>query len=172
MSDLEFLLPLTARTSESLQVFLLGTVDFESALRLQERFRDEVSQRNDRLGGLFVCEHPPVVTIGREGSQSHLRQDASEFHKLGIVQEGCNLYARRCIGKGIVQAGKSLPDPGAVPYSVMFLNFPLFCEGHKHYFIKPYPPGRNRWHYRQSKHFGEPVRINKDPEICSHIYLI
>ena len=84
MSDLEFSMPLTARASESLQVFLLGTVEFESALRLQERFRDEVIQRRDRLGGLFLCEHPPVVTIGREGSQSHLRRDASEFEKLGI----------------------------------------------------------------------------------------
>lgn len=84
MSDLEFSLPLTARASESLQVFLLGTVDFDSALRLQERFRDEVSQRRDRLGGLFICEHPPIVTIGREGSQAHLRHDVSEFNKLGI----------------------------------------------------------------------------------------
>lgn len=84
MSDLEFSLPLTARASESLQVFLLGTVDFDSALPLQERFRDEVSQRGDRLGGLFLCEHPPVVTIGREGSQTHLRRDVSEFNKLGI----------------------------------------------------------------------------------------
>lgn len=84
MSDLELQLPLTARTSASLQVFLLGTIDFDSALRLQERFRDEVLQRGDRLGGLFLCEHPPVVTIGREGSQSHLRRDASEFNKLGI----------------------------------------------------------------------------------------
>lgn len=75
---------LANRTSESLEVFLLGAVDFESALRLQERFRDEVIARNDRLGGLFICEHPPIVTIGREGSQSHLRRDVSELQKLGI----------------------------------------------------------------------------------------
>lgn len=84
MSDLDSPLPLTARFSASLQVFLLGTVDFDSALRLQERLRDEVSQRRDRLGGLFICEHSPVVTIGREGSQTHLRRDVSEFKKLGI----------------------------------------------------------------------------------------
>ena len=53
MSELEFSLPLTARSSESLQVFLLGAVDFDSALRLQEQFRDEVIQRHDRFGGLF-----------------------------------------------------------------------------------------------------------------------
>ncbi|TXT30698.1 MAG: lipoate-protein ligase B [Planctomycetota bacterium] len=84
MSDPELSLPLTERRSDSLQVFLLGTVEFESALRLQEQFRDDVIQRDDRLGGLFVCEHPPVVTIGREGSQTHLRRDLAEFNKLGI----------------------------------------------------------------------------------------
>ena len=88
MSDLELSLPLTERSSESLQVFLLGTVEFESALRLQEQFRDDVIQRNDRLGGLFVCEHPPVVTIGREGSQTHLRRDVAELNKLGIDVRG------------------------------------------------------------------------------------
>lgn len=84
MSDLDSSLPLTEQSSESLQVFLLGTVEFESALRLQERFRDEVVQRNDRLGVLLICEHPPVVTIGREGSHEHLRREVSDFNKLGI----------------------------------------------------------------------------------------
>lgn len=84
MSNFEPWRSVSERTSESLQVFLLGTVDFDSALRLQERFREEVSRRYDRQGSLFICEHPPVVTIGREGSQSHLRRDASEFNKLGI----------------------------------------------------------------------------------------
>ncbi len=72
------------RNSESLEVYLLGMVDFESALRLQEQFRDEVISRNDKLGGLFVCEHPPVVTIGREGSRSHLRTELSQMKSLEI----------------------------------------------------------------------------------------
>lgn len=84
MPNLNPSLPSTDRASKSLQVFLLGTVDFESALRLQERFRDEVIARNDLRGGLFICEHPPVVTIGREGSRTHLRRDDSEFRKLDI----------------------------------------------------------------------------------------
>lgn len=72
------------RTSHSLEVFLLGTVDFESSLRLQDRFRDAVIQRNDRLGGLFLCEHPPVVTIGREGSRTDIRLEPAELQQLGI----------------------------------------------------------------------------------------
>ncbi len=84
MSGSESIWSLANQASESLEVFLLGAVDFESSLRLQERFRDEVMQRQDRLGGLFVCEHPPIVTIGREGSQTQLCCDVSEFSKLGI----------------------------------------------------------------------------------------
>ena len=72
------------RTSDSLEVFLLGTVDLESLLRLQEQFRDEVIQRDDRLGGLFICEHPPVVTIGREGSRTDVRREPAELQRLGI----------------------------------------------------------------------------------------
>ena len=84
MPDLESIWSPTSRVSDSLEVFLLGTVDFESALKLQERFRDEVTQRTDRLGGLFVCEHPPLVTIGREGSQSHLKSEVAELKRVGI----------------------------------------------------------------------------------------
>ena len=72
------------RASDSLEVFLLGTVDLESLLRLQEQFRDEVIQRDDGLGGLFICEHPPVVTIGREGSRTDVRREPAELQKLGI----------------------------------------------------------------------------------------
>lgn len=57
----------------SLQVYLLGLVDFESCLKLQQHLVYELSGRTDRQGVLLICEHPPVLTIGREGSQSHVR---------------------------------------------------------------------------------------------------
>lgn len=67
------------RASESLEVHLLGMVDFESAQFLQERLVYEISGRQDILGGLLLCEHPPLVTIGREGSRSHLRCTPEEL---------------------------------------------------------------------------------------------
>jgi lipoyl(octanoyl) transferase len=67
------------RASDSLEVYLLGLVDFDSALFLQERLVYEVSGRNDRLGGLLICEHPPIVTVGREGSREHFLADRREF---------------------------------------------------------------------------------------------
>jgi len=72
------------RISNSLEVYLLGTVDLESLLQLQEQFRDDVLQRRDRMGGLFLCEHPPAVTIGREGSQVDVHCDPAELQTLGI----------------------------------------------------------------------------------------
>jgi lipoate-protein ligase B len=84
MFDSESFWSSAERSSDSLEVFLLGMVDFESALRLQEQFRDEVIQRRDRRGGLFLCEHPPLVTIGREGSRADLRREPDELQRLGI----------------------------------------------------------------------------------------
>ncbi|HVV99371.1 MAG TPA: hypothetical protein VHB77_03460 [Planctomycetaceae bacterium] len=60
------------QTDASLEVHLLGVVDFESCLFLQDRLVYELSGRSDRQGAVLVCEHPPLVTIGREGSRAQL----------------------------------------------------------------------------------------------------
>jgi lipoyl(octanoyl) transferase len=60
-----------ATTDALLQVYLLGSVDFDEGLRLQRRLAYEVA--GDRgTAALVLCEHPPVVSIGREGSWSQL----------------------------------------------------------------------------------------------------
>lgn len=70
---------LAERASDSLEVYLLGLVDFEAALFLQERLVYEIAGRNDSLGGLLLCEHPPLVTVGREGSRSHILVEPREL---------------------------------------------------------------------------------------------
>jgi lipoyl(octanoyl) transferase len=67
------------RASDALEVHLLGLVDFESALFLQERLVYEIAGRNDKLGALLICEHPPLVTVGREGSRAHILVDQREL---------------------------------------------------------------------------------------------
>lgn len=57
---------------ETLAVHLLGLVDFESVLELQQRMLDEVAASGGRKGILFLCEHPPVITMGREASVTQL----------------------------------------------------------------------------------------------------
>jgi lipoyl(octanoyl) transferase len=68
---------LTARDT-TLQVYLLGTVAYEAALALQRRLVYEVScERN--TAALVVCEHPPLLTVGREGSRWHIHYEPEEL---------------------------------------------------------------------------------------------
>ncbi len=67
------------RSSESLEVYLLGLVDFDAGQTLQRMILDDLSQRNDQLAVLIVCEHPPVVSIGRDGSIADLVAEPEEL---------------------------------------------------------------------------------------------
>lgn len=55
----------------SLEVHSLGIVELSSVLALQELIAFEIGGRQDTLGTLLLCEHPPVATVGREGSHAH-----------------------------------------------------------------------------------------------------
>lgn len=63
----------------SLEVHLLGLVDFDAALFLQERLIEELSQRSDGHGALLVCEHPPLITMGRTASRAHILCEPEEL---------------------------------------------------------------------------------------------
>lgn len=62
-----------------LAVHLLGRVDYESCLALQDRLVYEAG--GDRRGRmtLLVCEHPETITIGRHGSRAHVLLDEAEL---------------------------------------------------------------------------------------------
>jgi lipoyl(octanoyl) transferase len=78
------------REASQLDVRLLGTVDFDSAQFLQERFVYEVSGRTDRFGGLFLCEHPPLITVGRAGSRAHILLEQKELAARGFCVRWLN----------------------------------------------------------------------------------
>src|SRR5262249_60022966 len=61
-----------------LQAYLLGTVEFEAALGLQRRLVYEVSGDPNRAA-LLLCEHPPLITVGRQGSRSHILCEPDEL---------------------------------------------------------------------------------------------
>ncbi len=63
----------------ALEVYLLGLVDFDAALFLQERLMMDVAQGDNGRGALLVCEHPPLITVGREGSRADLRCEREEL---------------------------------------------------------------------------------------------
>src|SRR5260370_25053033 len=62
----------------TLQVYLLGLVDFEAALAWQGRLAYEVSGRR-RTAALVLWEHPPLVTVGRQGSWRQILCEPTEL---------------------------------------------------------------------------------------------
>jgi lipoyl(octanoyl) transferase len=66
----------------TLQIYQLGTVDFEAMLALQRRLVFEVAgDRSQAM--LLVCQHTPVITVGREGSRTHILFDPRELQLRG-----------------------------------------------------------------------------------------
>jgi lipoyl(octanoyl) transferase len=65
-----------------LDVYLLGRVDFEALLALQRRLVYEVSGRRDRAA-LILCEHDPLITVGRQGSRTQIHFDSNELRLKG-----------------------------------------------------------------------------------------
>jgi len=67
-----------AHADSVLQVYMLGLVEFEAALALQRRLVFQVTG-DPNTAALILCEHPPLITVGREGSWSHLHCDPGEL---------------------------------------------------------------------------------------------
>lgn len=65
--------------SRSLEIYSLGIVDYPSALRLQDRIAYELAGRSDQQGVALICEHPPTVSIGREGGYDQLCDEPEAF---------------------------------------------------------------------------------------------
>lgn len=74
--DLHLLKPGTA--DAALRAYLLGPVSFDAVLALQRFLVYEAA--GDRDGAaLVLCEHPPLITVGRQGSRAHILFDADEL---------------------------------------------------------------------------------------------
>lgn len=74
--------------SAAFSVHLLGTLDYSQCLALQERLVYETSGRRDGQITLLVVEHPPLVTLGRQGSLGHIHwPDAPRRDEPAIEQK-------------------------------------------------------------------------------------
>lgn len=60
-------------------VYLLGQVDFETCLALQHRLVYEAGGRREARLTLVACEHPPAITVGRQGSWGHIKLGRREL---------------------------------------------------------------------------------------------
>jgi lipoyl(octanoyl) transferase len=71
-------MPMSSRPSEiesqspALEAFLLGQIDFDRALALQQRLVLECRDRDDGQIILLLCEHPAIITVGRGGSPGEI----------------------------------------------------------------------------------------------------
>jgi lipoyl(octanoyl) transferase len=68
--------------SPPMEVFLLGLVDFEDVLSLQRRLVYDLGERSG--GSLILCEHPPTISVGRNGSRAHILADDEQLRSAGI----------------------------------------------------------------------------------------
>jgi lipoyl(octanoyl) transferase len=66
----------------ALAVYLLGALPFDGLLALQRRLVYDVTGDRD-TAALVLCDHPTGITIGREGSASHVRPNPDELAARG-----------------------------------------------------------------------------------------
>jgi lipoyl(octanoyl) transferase len=70
--------PSTADADKALQVYLLGSVEFEAALALQRLLAFQLTD-DSTSAALILCEHPPLITVGRQGSRDHILFEPEEL---------------------------------------------------------------------------------------------
>lgn len=76
--------PTLATGDASLEIHLLGTVDFDAMLALQEWTAYQVSDRADGQGVVFLCEHPPLITLGADASSDDVLANVETLELDGI----------------------------------------------------------------------------------------
>jgi lipoyl(octanoyl) transferase len=98
----------------ALCAYLLGTLEFDALLALQRRLVYDVG--GDRTtAAIILCDHPAGITIGREGSRSHVRPNPEDLHARG--------WPVRWVSRG---GGAMLHVPGQV---ACYPIFPLDALG-------------------------------------------
>ncbi len=70
--------------AQALDVYFLGVVDFDAALALQTQIALELRSRDDRRTICLVCEHPPLITVGRDGSRSQIGCEPADLVALQL----------------------------------------------------------------------------------------
>lgn len=115
--------PAGEHRTESLAVYLLDEIGFEDFLAFQRRLVYEISGDRSRAA-LVLCEHSPLISVGRHGSRSHIHLDQSELNVKG--------WPIRWVNRG---GGCLLHAPGQLavypifPLDRMGLGVPEYLSG-------------------------------------------
>jgi len=62
--------------SPAVETYLLGRIGWRRCLRLQQRLIGQIGSRDDGQIALLLCEHPPVITVGRGGLPSEVATES------------------------------------------------------------------------------------------------
>jgi len=106
----------------ALQVYLLGMVDFESLLRCQRRLHYEISGDSGQAA-LILCEHPPLITVGRHGSRAHIYMEPNDLQLRGMRLRWVN----RAGGCWLHQPGQ-LSVYALLPLNRLGLSLPAYQQ--------------------------------------------
>lgn len=60
----------------------LGVIEYSKAYALQKRCVENIAQGGPQT--LFLCEHPPVITLGRVAKEKHILFSREEIQKRGL----------------------------------------------------------------------------------------
>ena len=74
----------TEKTLEVAEVRLLGNVDMVSLLALQKLVVHEVRQQSRISAAVMISEHPPSITVGRDGNFLDLPADEREIESRSL----------------------------------------------------------------------------------------
>ena len=77
--------PNPSTSTPPLEVYLLGTVDFDDIQHLQRRLIYDLGDQEKAGGGaLILCEHPATISVGRSGSRAHILLGDDELRSQGV----------------------------------------------------------------------------------------
>jgi lipoyl(octanoyl) transferase len=88
-----------AEASFAVQFYLLGSIDYEDCQWLQRRLVYEVGGYDDGRMVALLCEHPPLISVGRRGSRGHIRWTNEQLRRRRLDVRwvnrggGCVLHA-------------------------------------------------------------------------------
>mgnify|MGYP002622857272 CR=1 FL=1 len=103
------------RLAPAIQTHLLGRVRWDHCLALQQRLVYESTGRADGQIVILLCEHAPIITIGRQGTRSHVGYTDAELRSRGLEL--------RWVNRG---GGTLLHGPGQI---AIYPIVPLYWHG-------------------------------------------
>jgi lipoyl(octanoyl) transferase len=117
--------------SPALAAYLLGSVDFDTCLALQQRLVYETEARGDGHISLLICEHLPAITMGRHGSRLDIRYSPRTLASEGLAIRWVNRG-----GASLVHAPGQLAIYPIVPLTACGWNVGEFLDRLQHAIVR------------------------------------